>query len=90
MAYSEVRSSGKAGKLLPDGADPAHHLVRIVAADKRVVGDVVVLRSRPVVVHGAADVVDLRMLQREAACAGDVLDAEEKRDIRVANREAFE
>ena len=62
-----------AGKLRPWRSGPAHHLVGIVPADEDVVGDVEVLRSGPVGLHGAADVVELRVLQREAARSGDVL-----------------
>ena len=57
---------------------------------ERVVGDVEILRARPVVLHHAADIVDFRVLQREAAGAGDAFDAQQKRDVGVADRDAFE
>src|SRR5581483_2386204 len=50
---------GVAGELRPQFAGPAHHLVRIVAADQAVVGDVEILRAGPIVLDGAADIVDV-------------------------------
>src|SRR5690606_35732064 len=69
---------------------PAEQLIGGVPADEHIVGDVEILRSRPVVLHATAHILDARAQQREAAGPADVLVAEQEADLGVPDRYAFE
>ena len=61
-----------------------------MATDDHVVGDVEVLRARPLGLHRTSDVVDPAVLQSESTGAGDALQAKQKRDVGIPDRDAFE
>ncbi len=81
---------GIVGEPAPQGARPAHHVVRVVTAVEHIVGDVEVLGVGPVVLHHAADVDHLGVLEREAGGAGDVLDPQEERHLGVPDRDPLD
>ena len=77
--------------LLPEGiTNPAGDAGGIVAAQEDIVGDVVILRFRPVFAHHAADIAGAAIDQGEAVGAGDVLDAQQEADIGVFDVDAVE
>jgi len=84
-ALGEIRS-------IHPGRDaiPGEHRIEPLAAQHVVVGNVEVARTRPVRVHGRADVRELRTLHREPHRAGDVLHARFDGYARIAEGDAFE
>ena len=71
-------------------ARPADHVIRIVAADERVVGDVEVARARVVGEDAGADILEPAALHGQPLRAGDELRARPDRDVGVPERQPFE
>src|SRR5580698_2611722 len=81
---------GARSVLLPGAARKTHQVIRRKAAADDVVGDVEILRPRPIRVKGASDVFDVTLAKGYAGGARDVLQTGEKREIGVTNCQAFE
>ena len=64
---------GKLWKLLPGAADPPHEDFRIVPSEEDVIGDIIVLRARPVGQHSLSDILEAAVLHGQSARADDVL-----------------
>ena len=64
---------GISGKFRPNvRREPALQLIRIMTPDEYVIGNIEILRTRPVVLHAAADILQPAMLQRETAGSRDI------------------